>query len=125
VIQGSTLADIRLARGYGSAAPSTLSHTLFGSPARIDWGDGVIRSLAEFQNAFGKCAGCREGDARFANAVEGDFSLSEGSPAQNAGVEHEVYELFRQRYGLDIRVDKDRVVRPAQGAWDLGAYERP
>jgi hypothetical protein len=57
------------------------------------------------------------------NPGSGDFHLRSNSPARNSGVESDVYNTFLARYGLDIRVDYDAQPRPADGAWDLGAFE--
>ncbi len=48
----------------------------------------------------------------FVDAVGGDFRLAAGSAAIDAGVEM-----------ADVSGDRDGVVRPRGGGWDLGAYE--
>ncbi len=46
------------------------------------------------------------------------------SPAIDSGMESSVYQVFQERFGLDIRVDYNGVPRPTLGsAWDIGAFE--
>jgi len=123
IIQNSSNRDIKFTQGYGTGTASTITNTLFTSPAKISWGDGIVRNLTEFQDTYNKGLNCNEGDALFVDPGSDDFSLQHDSPAINAGTEHEVYQLFQDLYGLDIRVDKNGVSRPQGGAWDIGAYE--
>lgn len=63
-------------------------------------------------------------DPMYADPGSGDLSVSAGSPAIDAfEVESAAYTTFEDLYGLDIRVDFVGTDRPAQDAWDMGAYE--
>lgn len=101
----------------------TIDRNLFaqtaGQPIRING----FQSLAAYQADSGQCANCRVGDPLFVNATQGDFSLQNGSPALDAGIEEVVYQRFFDLYGLDIRVDYRNQSRPQGQGWDLGAYE--
>jgi hypothetical protein len=59
----------------------------------------------------------------FVNAAVGDFHLSSGSPAIDAGIVSSVYSGFQGVYGVSIAVDRDGRARPGGTAWDIGAYE--
>ncbi len=52
-----------------------------------------------------------------------DYTLQGFSPARNSGSAQDVYDLFFQRYGVSIAEDMNGIVRPAGGAWDMGALE--
>lgn len=52
-----------------------------------------------------------------------DFRLQESSSARNNGIEHQIYQIFQDTFGIDIRVDKNNLSRPQNGIWYIGAYE--
>ena len=64
--------------------------------------------------------------AGFVNPSARDFHLQSTSPARNAGAA-ELYESiadeFQARYGASIRQDVEGLIRPREGAYDVGAYE--
>ena len=109
----------------GAQANSDLTYGVFGiGTVRIVWGDGVDRTVSGFQAQFpGEGTGLVEGDPLFVNAASADFHLTASSPARNAGLTHSAYATFTTLYGLSIEVDKDRVTRPQEGSWDIGAFE--
>jgi len=123
IIAGVNQAHIHFTSGYGTGAVSTINNTLFDVPAKIVWGDDIVRDLTDFQAAFGKGQGCLEADPLFTGAAAGDFTLQAGSPARDAGSAETVYQTFQNLYGLDIRVDPAGTPRPQGSAWDMGAYE--
>jgi len=99
---------ISLSGGYGTAADSDISYTLFDSPARVDWGDGVARDLTDFQSTYsGECVGCIEANPLFADAASGTVQ--------------QVLDTFQTLYGIDIRKDIERI--PRTDPWDIGAHE--
>ncbi len=104
---------------------SIVSYNLFHQPAgdvKIKWGSPVY-TVSEFQTATGKGEGCLEADPLFTDAANNIFSLQKGSLAINAGVEHAVYQLYQDTFGVDIRVDYIGTKRPQDSVWDIGAYE--
>jgi len=70
-----------------------------------------------------------DSDPLFVDAVGGDFSLLDGSPAIDSGIESDVYQTFYDLYGINISRDIENRVRPLDGddsgsaEWDIGAYE--
>ena len=56
-------------------------------------------------------------------AFGSDYSLTESSPAVDAGTLSPVYALFSSMYGIDITPDLNGDARPNGAAWDAGAYE--
>jgi hypothetical protein len=107
----------------GLASRSTMRFNLVNSP-RIDWGSTVYTSLSSFQSATGKGQYSISSSPAFVNASGGDFHLSSGSPAIDAGDRDPggVYQKFLTRYGITIAVDFAGAAR-VQGAHDLGVYE--
>lgn len=67
-----------------------------------------------------------DGDPEFVDAGV-DFGLDAASPAgaaaRSTGTVQEVYDLFSQRYGIDIRKDIEGATLVAP--WDIGAYKLP
>jgi len=45
------------------------------------------------------------------------------SPAIDSGIESDVYQVFQNRFGIDIRRDKNGLARPQKNIWDMGAFE--
>jgi hypothetical protein len=57
-----------------------------------------------------------------------DFHIQSASPAINAALSDtelatNVYDTFQNIYGLDIRRDRNGLVRPQGPGWDIGAFE--
>jgi hypothetical protein len=73
---------------------------------------------------------CYEGENSFinTNVSSGDFlKPANTSMAVDKGRGdlrvHEMLSAFDAKYDLSIRVDKTRITRPQNSAWDIGAYE--
>lgn len=66
-------------------------------------------------------------DPLFVDPANNNFELRNtpaSSAAIDSGFESSVYQLFQDRFGLDIRVDLNGTVRPSGSSpWDLGAFE--
>lgn len=86
------------------------------------WGNKNY-TVDQFQKATGKGAGSVEADPKFVSPQTGDFRLKSGSPAINRGQADEIYKIFKDRFGIDIRVSVNGVARPQGEVWDMGAYE--
>lgn len=56
-------------------------------------------------------------------ALGTDYSLTQSSPAVDAGTLSPVYALFQSMYGIDITPDLNGDTRPQGASWDAGAYE--
>jgi hypothetical protein len=72
--------------------------------------------------------GIEVADIRFVDADNRNYSLRQDSPPVNAGPTTETSSFlddFRNRFGIDLRMDALAVTRPRGTAWDLGAYEYP
>ena len=104
-----------------------ISHNIFYQPGGqvvINW-DSDIYDVFGFQEATGKGEGCIEEDPLFVDPDNNDFRLQFGSPAIDAGIAHEVYQLFEDAFtfGLGIRVDYEGISRPQGSEHDIGTYE--
>jgi len=117
---------------------AVVHHNLYQSPVGakpIRWGviDPVLGlgytgyTVVEFQSAFpGKGVGSLETDPLFVDPLNADFHLTPLSPAVDAGSSlADLYsQLFFNRYGLSIAVDRDGDLRPTLGTdCDMGPDE--
>ncbi len=60
----------------------------------------------------------------FVDVSANDFRILPGSAAENKGSEDRAYDIFFERYGIDIRRDIEGKSRVNEGTqWDIGAYE--
>jgi len=131
-----TFIDISHAARNGVAS---IDHSNFfdtGGDFLSRWNFNPYSSMSALKAASGQCNNCLEVNPSFVNATIGenpndphDFSLSSTSPL--IGVNNDltksnntpdVYAIFQQRYGLDIRKDTNNIARPATGR-SIGAYE--
>ncbi|MGE4092153.1 MAG: right-handed parallel beta-helix repeat-containing protein [Candidatus Binatia bacterium] len=108
-----------------TANNSVVRNSVFDPAAvRIQWGSGAVYgSLNEFSGATGKGQGSIQANPRFVDIANKDFRLTPSSSAVNTGLTHSVYNIFQQRYGIDISKDVNGTSRPQGGAFDIGAYE--
>ncbi len=125
LISNSIYHDIRLVPGYQTASQSILNNTHFDSVAKIQWGDSRTLNLEEFQDAYDKGEASICGNPLF--TTDTDFTLQQSSSAIGAGLSSEelsvdVYDLFENLYGLNIRYTKDNVSLLNKGQWNIGAY---
>lgn len=97
-----------------------------GADVKIRWGNAQIENVADFEISNPLISDSnREIDPLVYDPVNADFTLQIGSPAVDTGIESSVYQWFFDLYGLDIRHDRNDVVRPDGSQWDVGAYELP
>lgn len=93
-------------------------------------GDEVIRiasttyTLATYPYGSGNSAS----DPLFTSTAGSDFTVQNGSPAQDTGLSPsalsvDVYDTFYTTYGLTITEDIAGTARPQNSLWDIGAYE--
>jgi hypothetical protein len=111
--------------GSDHMSNSIFENNLFYQPdgqVQIEWGSNTY-TLDQFIANTGKGANCMEGDPLFVNQEELDFSLQSGSPAIDAGMEHDNYQLYETLYGLSIATDANGITKPNGDSWDIGAYE--
>jgi hypothetical protein len=93
-----------------------------GGAIKISWGGSNYSTVALF-NASAGGENNLSGYPMFVDTAAHNLRLSAGSPAVDAGILDSVYRVFYDLYGLNINVDADRVVRPINSVWDIGAYE--
>jgi hypothetical protein len=128
VIENNIVSNVTQALGNAvfvedSDTTWSLNNNLFwqgGSSIRVRFGSTVYN-----HSTHGHGSSNLNSNPLFVNSAGDDFHLQSGSPAVNAGRVSNVYTEFQSRYGLDIRVDPDGVLRPQGSAYDIGAYERP
>ncbi|WP_456416681.1 choice-of-anchor Q domain-containing protein [Thiolapillus sp.] len=95
-----------------------------GGDASIRWGDGEILNVAGFEFEYpAQGQGNLEADPLFINPSSNNFFLQSSSPAIDRNTENDVYQIFQNLYGIDIRVDNDGDMRPQGAGWDIGALE--
>ncbi len=102
---------------------TTLDNNLFYDPEgaiRFRWGN-VYTSLSAFQSASGQCANCQVGNPLFVDPDNNNFNLQQTTPITTT--RHPAYATFESLYGINIDVDYNGNVRPASGAWSVGAFE--
>ncbi len=113
-----------------ATATSVLDNNLFyqdGQPVRIRWGSGAAQDLPLFEASHAdNTANCINADPRFLDPANRDLHVQATSPAVNHGTlsAPDVYAVFQDLYGLDIRVDYDGAPRPRGGEYDIGAFEQ-
>lgn len=111
----------------GTTVDYNLVYSTSGTDKLYEWGANGYTTLAAFQAASGQGGHELNGDPKFANAANGDFHLTEGSPAidsANSGV--------TGAQNIDTtgnrRVDDPNVPNTGvgpRGYDDRGAYELP
>ncbi len=103
-------------------------HNIFHQPngtERIKLGSQIY-SLSTIPTEE-KFEGCSSADPKFIDTDNHNLHLSEESPCINNGLadfelSSNVYDMFADRFGLDIKYDIDRESRPKDN-WDIGADE--
>jgi parallel beta-helix repeat protein len=104
----------------------TLDYNLYTGTPSFLWA-GSTRTLSYMKTTAGQETHAVVGSPAFVDATNGDFHLTDTSPAIDVSVEGPVgdsaYAAFQTKYSLDVRKDFDGRVRPVDGAWDIGALE--
>jgi hypothetical protein len=100
----------------------TADYNFYPSNSRILWGAAGTRTLAQLQ-ALGQESHALIGDPVFLDAPNGNFALSDLSPAAFANVRSAAYDAFFALFGVAIDVDITGAARPATGARRMGCYE--
>jgi hypothetical protein len=104
---------------------STISNNIFwqdGDGVKLEWGSTDM-TLGQFISASRKGKNCYIKDPQLIDPENGVFSISPQSPAIDSGLSHDVYDLFREMYGISISYDYFGNPRPFNGQWDIGPVE--
>ncbi len=108
--------DATTCANYDSAVqtPSQIKNNLFYSPqTSIIQISGSLKTLAQAQQ-LGFDLNSISGDPLYTNPANRDFSITQNSPARDAGVNTSSEGVFDDIIGVS---------RPQGSAWDIGAYE--
>ncbi len=112
--------------GSTASASSVYNNLLYqdGLDSRIRWANSSVVNIAVFEASNPTQSGDNlELDPLFVNPVNNDLQLQVGSPAIDAAIASNVYQIFFELYGLNIRQDINANSRPRGSEWDIGAYE--
>lgn len=109
----------------GLRASSAFDYSIiYDNTGRINWGDGVSRTVADFKATFsGQGAGDQESNPLFGNQIAHDYTIPVSSPAADNGTTPTPYQTFYDLYGISIQTDIAGTSRPQSPVWDIGAYE--
>jgi hypothetical protein len=116
------------------ADASNLDHNLFfegGDGVTIYWGQSNRNTYSITNDFIAFVGGSNNlvGDPLYVNSAVNNFQIADDgdSPAFDSGETNArsaaVYDVFQERYGLDIKVDFIGTRRPVGSEWDMGAYE--
>jgi hypothetical protein len=106
-----------------TAAASTIHHNIFGGTVRLKWGTQQVHDVSSFIATFNKGQSTIAADPQFTAPDTCNFALKATSPAIDKGTPDQVYDAFKNYYGLDIAYDGLGNRRPGGSAWDMGAFE--
>lgn len=100
--------DIRVASGPFTRALTISDNLLFGDSAgfRVTWSGRSYRSPKELQAATGLFSHTLTADPQFIDPDGRNFRPGDASPAIGAGVEPDIGERFRRRYGIELKLDE-------------------
>ncbi len=108
------------------AGVSELNNNLFwqeDTPVIIKWGsEFVMKSTSDFKEFTGGVNNLI-GNPYFVDVSRNNFNLLPNSRAINNGVSHTVYDKFYKLYGINIKLDISKTIRPKASKWDIGAFE--
>ena len=108
----------------GSGNKSIANNIIAYTNRHVITGGTDIRNNLFWQNGETEnCNDCLTEDPLFTDATNHDFSLKTGSPAIDKGIVSDVYQIFFNLYGVDLKKDIEGKSRPQGTAWDIGAYE--
>jgi chitodextrinase len=102
---------IVLGDGAGSYSLSASDFNMF-YPSGQNFDNGTWKTVSAWKTG-GRDTNSFEASPAFMDAGTGDFSLSSGSPAINAGA----------NLGSIFSTDRNGILRPQGAGWDIGAYE--
>ncbi len=102
---------------------SELDRNIYLGSGSIMHGNDVF-TFEEMQTSFGyEENGLSIDSIEFINEPAYNLRLQPNSLVQNKAKRHAVFDIFQNRYGMDINNDCDGTPRAASGRWEPGAYE--
>ncbi len=92
--------------------------------AKVRWGSSTIENVAQFETSHAAVSqNNQETNPLLINPISDNYNLQNTSPAIDTGSESNVYQMFFDLYGIDIRKDQNNTPRPVDTDWDIGAFE--
>jgi len=140
--EGIAFRGISIANGPEVVESVLINNIISGNSSKVDWARGVdvkqsgpnLNQVSASYNLYYDNKNPNSGlftdsdaitgkDPSFVDAGDGDFHLNAGSPAINSGISQEVYQSLYTLYEADLTADFDRLPRPYEENWDIGAFE--
>jgi hypothetical protein len=106
---------------YNSSGNAKFRVGIYSPPSSQQWSTyNTFSGFIDKYSSFG--IGSAETIPGHIDAANGDFHITENSPAAGKAVLHGAYATFENRYGISIKVDFDNKQLPNEGPYDIGAF---